>query len=303
MAIHKRLLVPLDGSELAETVFSYVRELSARVGFEVVLLHVCDAAELGSESQYRAYIERAAEKVRKESEELQKRTGTKGKQIVVKGDVVVDYPAEGILRYADEHDIGLILMATHGRSGVKRWGLGSVADKLVRASRIPVCLVRAGASEEIIHDKWPNRRILVTLDGSELAESVLPYVEALVRETGVESMQVLLITVCEPVLIPAYYPSGIPLNWEDHMARIKRRDEEYLSKVERKLKDAGLNVKSEVLVGKPAEEIINYVSKNPVDFIAMSTHGRSGVSRWVFGSTAEKVLLGVTSAILLIRPR
>jgi len=303
MAIHKRLLVPLDGSELAETVFSYVRELSARVGFEVVLLHVCDAVELGSISQYRAYIERAVETVRQQSEELQKRTGTKGEQIVVKGDVVVDYPAEGILRYADEHNIGLILMATHGRSGVKRWGLGSVADKVVRASKIPVCLVRGGASGEIIHDKWPTRTILVTLDGSELAESVLLYVEALVRQTGVEAMQVLLLAVCEPVLLPAYYPSGIPLNWEDHMARIRRRDEEYLSKVEKKLKDAGLNVKSEVLVGKPAEEIVNYVSKNPVDFIAMSTHGRSGVSRWVFGSVAEKVLLGVNRPILLIRPR
>ena len=143
MAIHKRLLVPLDGSELAETVFSYVRELSARVGFEVVLLHVCDAAELGSESQYRAYIERAAEKVRKESEELQKGTGTKGKQIVVKGDVVVDYPAEGILRYADEHDIGLILMATHGRSGISRWAWGSVADRLLRSICVPILMVRA----------------------------------------------------------------------------------------------------------------------------------------------------------------
>ena len=65
-------------------------------------------------------------------------------------------------------------MATHGRSGIRRWIMGSVADKVLRASKVPVWLVRAGIPEEIVYVKWPKITVLVPLDGSELAESLLP---------------------------------------------------------------------------------------------------------------------------------
>jgi nucleotide-binding universal stress UspA family protein len=82
----------------------------------------------------------------------------------------------------------------------------------------------------------------------------------------------------------------------------KRQDEQYLAKIEKRLRDSGLNVRSEVLIGKPAETIVQYASENRASLIVMSTHGRSGPGRWVFGSVAEKVLHGVTTPILLVRP-
>ena len=72
---------------------------------------------------------------------------------------------------------------------------------------------------------------------------------------------------------------------------------------EKQLKDISISVRSEVLVGKAADEIVDYANKNPFNLIVMATHGRSGLSRWVYGSVAENVLLGVSSPIFLVRPR
>jgi nucleotide-binding universal stress UspA family protein len=303
--MYRKVLVPLDGSELAEVVFVYAKELAGRLGLDLVLLHVYSPDEAASVPMRRAYVERAAEIIKRQSEEAREKAGIKPgvKAVNVRGELAPGYPAEEILRYADENGIDLILMATHGRSGVKRWTVGSVADKVLRASKVPVWLIRAGIPQEIVYDKWPTRTILVLLDGSELAETVLPHVEAVAKQRGAELVDVILLSVCEPSLLPSYYPAAMPLNWDDHVARCKRSNGEYLAKIEKRLKEAGLRVRSEVLVGKPAEAIVDYVSKNPVNLIVMSTHGRSGPSRWVLGSVAEKVLLGVSSPILLVRPR
>jgi len=171
--MYKRMLVPLDGSELAELVFGYAKELAGRLDLDLILLHVSGSSEHDLPSIHRAYIERAAEILRRQSAEVQEKTGGKpgGKALEARGELAVGNAAEEILRYTDEKDIDLILIATHGRSGVKRWAMGSVADKVLRVSKVPVWLVRAGIPEEIVHDKWPRRTILVPLDGSKLAES------------------------------------------------------------------------------------------------------------------------------------
>ena len=313
--MYNRMLVPLDGSELAEVVFTYAEELAGRLDLNVILLHVCSPGERELVSMHRAYVERAVEIVKRQSEEVQRKSGKQpgDKTVEARGELVVGHPAEEILRYADENNIDLILMATHGRSGVGRWAMGSVADKVLRASKVPVWLVRAGIPQEIVYDQWPTRTMLVPLDGSELAESVLPHVEALAKQCGVELVDVVLLRVCEPPILSSDYPEAImPLSWEEHveqhMAWAKRVGEQYLAGLEKRLKDDGLKVRSEVLVGKflggnPAGEIVEYASRNPFNLIVMTTHGRSGVSRWAYGSVADKVLHGVSSPIFLVRPR
>ncbi len=308
--MYKRMLVPLDGSELAEVVFTYAKELAGRLDIEVILFNVCTPEEGEFVPMHRAYIERATEIVKRQSREVQKRTSIQpgGKPIEARGELVVGYPAEEILRYADENAIDLILMATHGRSGIKRWTMGSVADKVLRASKIPIWLVRAGLPEEVPYDKWPRRTILVLLDGSELAESVLPHVEALVKQRGIEPLEVVLLRVCEPPPTPSYYApelSGVPLNWGEHVqqevARGKQVAKEYLAGIENRFKKSNINVQSEVVVGKAADEIVGYAKKNPFNLIVMATHGRSGLSRWVYGSVAENVLQEVSSPVILVR--
>jgi nucleotide-binding universal stress UspA family protein len=190
--------------------------------------------------------------------------------------------------------------------------MGSVADKVLRASKVPVWLVRAGIPEEIVYDKWPTRTMLVPLDGSKLAESVLPHVEAVAKQRGAELLDVVLLRVYEHPVIPSDYPRAMPLSWEEHveqeMVKARRESEQYLAGVEKRLKDVGLRVRSEVLAGKtlwanPADEIIDYANRNPFNLIVMTTHGRSGISRWAYGTVAEKVLLGASSPILMVRPK
>ncbi len=302
--MYKKMLVPLDGSELAEVVFVYARELASRLGLDVILFHVYSPEEVELLPMRRAYIDRKVETMKRQLE-TQTKTGAKpvSEKIKVHGELAEGYPAEEIIRCADDKGIDLILMATHGRSGVKRWAMGSVADKVLRASKVPIWLVRAGIPPETVFDKWPMRKILVLLDGSELAESVLPQVEAIAKQRGTELIDVVLLEVLEPIPPAVYYfYYTVPINWGDTIARSKQEVEEYLAKTEKRLKDAGLKVQSELLMGKPAETIVDYVNRNPVNLVVMSTHGRSGLSRWVFGSVAERVLLGVSSPIFLVRP-
>lgn len=306
--MYKRILVPLDGSELSEVVFPYAKELAGRLDLDVILLHVHSPEESETVPLHRAYIEHKAEIIKRQSKEVQQKIGIgpRGKAVQVRGELAVGYPAEEILRYADENDIDLILMATRGRSGIRRWVMGSVADKVLQASSVPVWLVRAGLPEEIVYDKWPRRTILAPLDGSKLAEAVLPHVEALAKQRGAELVDVILLRVCEPAVMPAYFPPNIPVMPEEYIrletAGCKAIAEQYLAGVEKRLKNAGLRVQSEVLAGEPAEKIIDYANTHLFNLIVMSTHARSGLSRWTYGSVATKVLQGVSSPIFLVRP-
>jgi len=115
--------------------------------------------------------------------------------------------------------------------------------------------------------------------------------------------------VCDPPVAPSYYSpelSGVPLNWgefmEQEMARCKQGATEYLAAVTERLQRTGARVGSEVLVGKPADVIIDYAGKNPQSVLIMTTHGRAGLSRLVYGDVAESVLLGVPNPILLVKP-
>ena len=295
--MYKRMLITLDGSEISEVVFPYAKELAGRIGLEVILLHVHSPEEGEAAPLHQAYIERKAEIMKQLAAEVQQKTATgqRDKAIQVRGELITGYPAEEILRYADENNIDLILMATHGRSGVRRWVMGSVAEKVLQASKVPIWLVRAGISQEKTRHKWPKGTMLVLLDGSRLAEAVLPHVKTLAKQQNAEPVDVVLFGVCEPLVESGYYIPDVPMRLEE----LKK----YLAKVEKQLKDAGLSVRSEVRKGKPAEQIIEYASEKSFNLIVMSTHGRSGLGRWVFGSVASKVLHEASTPILLIRPQ
>jgi nucleotide-binding universal stress UspA family protein len=303
--MYKHMLVPLDGSELAEVVFPYAGEIAVGLKLEqLTLLRVIPPEEKNLVALHKGYIERAAETVGSLCRDVQpiKRAGVCAEKVQSRGVLAIGHPAEEILRYAEDNDVDLILMATHGRTGVQRWTMGSIADKVLRASKVPVWLIRAGLPQEIVHDHLPIRRILVPLDGSELAASVLPHAEAVAKQSDAGLIEVILLSVCDPTLPATYYAPAAPVNWDEQVKGWKRKDEQYLAKIEKRLRDSGLNVRSEVLIGRPAETIVEYASENRVSLIVMSTHGRSGLGRWVFGSVAEKVLHGVTTPILLVRP-
>ncbi|MCK5577186.1 MAG: universal stress protein [Dehalococcoidales bacterium] len=295
--MYSKVLVPLDGSKFSEKALSYARGLFRRLQVaEVIILHVYDPGDRNLTLMRQAYVSQAATVI-KSGDGMIKATG----------EVVAGNPSEEILRYADKHDIDLIIMATHGRSGINRWAMGSVAYKVLRASNVPVWLVRAGVSEEIIEDRSASGKILVPLDGSREAEVVLPHVEALAKQWGAELVEVVLLRVCKPPAVSSDYPPDMPLSWEEHLEqetlKCKLEAGPYLAGVEKRLKQSGLRVSIKVLAGKPAEKISSYGDENDFSLITMVIHGRSGISRWAYGETAETVMLKAFTPIFLVRPQ
>lgn len=141
------------------------------------------------------------------------------------------------------------------------------------------------------------QKILVPLDGSALAECVLAHVKAVAKGCG--TTEVVLLEVIEP--LPAWAAEGI--NFDAVQNANVRAAEAYLTKIQAQLSSEGFNVRSEILRGRPAEAITEFAQRNAVDLIAIATHGRSGISRWVFGSVADKLVRSSFVPVLLIRPR
>lgn len=146
-------------------------------------------------------------------------------------------------------------------------------------------------------------KMLVPLDGSKLAECVLPHVKELAKDCHVD--EVILLRICEPPVILADYPANMPHGWEEHVkeetAFSQQQCSLYLGEVEKQLKAKGLNVRVESRLGNPAQQITDCAEENEVDLIIMASHGRSGISRWAYGSVAEKVLHATCVPVLMIR--
>jgi nucleotide-binding universal stress UspA family protein len=145
------------------------------------------------------------------------------------------------------------------------------------------------------------KKILVPLDGSELAECVLPHVEALTSRGGVKT--VVFLRVVEPAYVPAgaYGPGLSPDSIIAIDAANKTAAEDYLSKLVKRTDYKGVKVQPVIIKGPSAAGIADYAEKNSVDLIAIATHGRSGVSRWAWGSVADKVMRSVCMPVLMVR--
>jgi nucleotide-binding universal stress UspA family protein len=205
--------------------------------------------------------------------------------------------ADVIIEKAAANKGTLIAMATHGRSGVSRWVMGSVAEKVLRGSESTMFLVRA--DEEARADGATTMKsIVVPLDGSELAESVLP---AAVEIANSLNLEVVLYRAYE-LAASAYYGSEDYLpNYDEMLLNLKKEVEEYLAKKTAALKSAGLERVSWIAAaGDGADEIVRYSREHPDALIAMCTHGRSGVRRWVLGSVTERVVRHSGDPVLVV---
>ena len=306
--MNKKILIVLDGSKLAEIVFPFAKELAGRLCMDSVLLHVYPQQAAQLVSTYRTYIDRVANQFLQEAQEVQKSVGVCG-ELQAKGELVEGYHADEILKFADTHKVNLIMMASHGRSGAKRWTIGSVADKVMRAAKVPVWLVHTDMDQTVLYDKWISRTLLVPLTASEVSSVTIPIALEIAGQKGA-NFNVVLMEVVEPPATPAYYTpevTGVPMNWgqfvEDEIARGKIAAQSHLQQIEQQFKDKGITVSSLVTVGKASEEITGYGRKNPNTVIIMATHGRKGFSRLVYGSVTESVLFGVTNPVIVVRPQ
>jgi nucleotide-binding universal stress UspA family protein len=296
--MYQRILIPLDGSELAEAALPYAEELAGRLGSEVVLIYVCESADEKHHRMHELYIQKMVEATKRGARRhLEK---GQGKEAKVSSALLVGNPAEQIVDYAEKEDVGLIIMVTHGRSGIRRWVLGSVAAKVARATTRPVALIRANGTSLKGRKKVTIGRVLLPLDGSKESEAAIPHVEELASKLKAE-------VVLLHVMAPTYFVYSIPgetvamsFTPED-IERFREKAEHYLETVVSAFQRRGVNARVEVTLGAAAEEIIRFADEISADVVAMSTHGRSGIGRWAFGSIADKVLHAANTPVLLVR--
>ncbi|MGD9142541.1 MAG: universal stress protein [Dehalococcoidia bacterium] len=274
-SLDERIVVPLDGSKLAEIALPYAEEIAVRTGRDIVMLSVIEFADPAS----RSYLTKTADNTRSNTSRFAGESNAKGIKVFIT--TREGNPAESIVDFTTKWGHNLIVMATHGRSGIGRWAIGSVADKVVRAvTNSSVFLVRGNKAGPEVRDNQLLKKVLVPLDGSVPSQSIIPFIKKLAKKLSLELM-------------------FFHVESEEDRQEIDART--YLEERCGELEKHGIAAGCEVRTGSPADSIIDLADELGVDFIAMSTRGKSNITPWSIGSVAQKVLLGGNTPLMLVR--
>lgn len=318
--MYDKILVPLDGSKLAEQVLPYVQVLARAQKLPVVLvqsynpipIEVFDAlgeqpplpvdaqgtASSGGRGSYLAEVSEARrlsaahylEGIRQAFAEA----GIPATAVV--RDIVAE---EAIAEEGGEGQRTLIVIATHGRSGITRWVLGSVLDRVLQSTSNPLLVVRP-REDAPARVEARFRNIILPVDGSPVAEQVLPFAIALAKALDLTVRPVRVLPQ-----LAAYYGNFAGYSdtaYQGFIEDAERAVSEYLHELKGRLRQEGLTkVETAVLAGSPANAIVDLARDIPDGLVAITTHGRSGVGRWVLGSVADRVVRGSRAPVLLIR--
>ncbi len=282
----KKILVPVDGSPLADHILQQARRLLTRSDAELVLLRILPPKPRADRAQE---WEEECARGRRHLTSLREAWNREGAR--VSEEVRVGDAAEEILKFAEIYGPSLIAMSTHGRTGIDRWVRGSVAERILENSPFPILLANPlGLKEAKPENAGPFRRILLPLDGSEASTSIIPTVIEFARlfESDVTLFYCAL-----------YLPSAVHLEVSREFTA-----EEALPVLEphrKRFEQAEIPVRVVTALGYPPEEILAAANREQSDLVAMTTHGRSGLSRFLFGSVAEKVLRQCRVPLLIHR--
>jgi nucleotide-binding universal stress UspA family protein len=299
-----KLLVPLDGSPHSEIALSVAGCLAERAQAQLRLMHVLDfvapapiapgldAAWQGcAHSDAQCYLDSRAAQLQT--------SGIDVSTVVIEGEAAFVIPDA-----AHEWDASLIVMSTHGHGPMTRAWLGGVADSVVRSARIPILLLRPVLGDSATTPVGAFKHVLVLLDGSSLAERIVPHALTLARLCNAH---VTLLQVVHPWVMPARPLAAAAHQPELRATVIAQRREgaqTYLTDIAVRLEGEMEQVTSAVIVAEAgdAAEILKYAEQQAADVIALATHGRAGLKRLVLGSVADKVMRGASVPVLVLRP-
>jgi nucleotide-binding universal stress UspA family protein len=298
-----KILVPLDGSTIAEQAIAPAMALAKAIEGKVILLRslipVYATMPVVAYEYAWAWSDNGPEVDRQESrryletvEQSCQQAGVSLQTAVREGDA-----ASVIVDMASEEKVDLIVMSAHGQAGVRPWLLGSVTERVLHGAHCPVLLVRSPD---------PISRIAITLDGSTLAESALGPGLELAAKLGA---RVTLLRVNEPIATPAR-PGPAKGNGRGNNSTptprlpLHLRDscEAYLEEVVAAYNLTSPAVQTAVIDGPAVDSILEFAKLYGINLLVMSTHGRSGLRRWLYGSVTAKIMRGTSASMLIIRP-
>ena len=287
----ERILLPLDGSDIAETALPYGQELAAKLGSELVLYHVHTQEHRHQEHMHRVYLDSVAEGAR---DNIGK-NGAKVTTMVEAGEA-----SDNICNFVGKNGVDLIVMTAVSASGLNVGKtLGSVTDQVCRTVPVPVMLIRPANVQQTAKKGQLFRRMLISLDGSELSLLALPVGQELAARLKLSTtlfQMATMVRLYDDGLVSGGFVDYAKFN-EEEKARVSAE----MKNLENGLKQKGLDVTSVVVTGfDAAYEIIEMCKQTGADLAVMSTHGRTGLGRWVFGNVAEKVLRHGETPLLLV---
>lgn len=295
--MYRTILVPLDGSPLGEKALPLATKLAQTIGAKLVLIRSAWVPRLSdiAPEDTELHVVRDAEDY---LSDIAFKLLAQG--MTVETGVPFAPANEGILMEIELRKADLVVMSTHGRSGISRLIYGSVAEAVLAHSPVPVMLIHVAKGDIAVAPIPAKPKVLLPLDGSECAESAIPYATALVE--ALDGSLVLLRVVVPPaqwvdttLTIP--YPTEEIINREIEETR------EYLNAKIEQLQAEGLMARSVIEVGHAPDTILNVCDKENIDVVVMATHGRTGFSKALFGSVALSVLHQGYRPLLVVRPQ
>lgn len=319
----RKLLVPLDGSPLAERALRLALSLARQPGMEVLLLRVAYAEafiipEVGVPgARGLAWPGQALAHAAREARDYL--TGVQmayaAPERLIWSKVITDETqspdiAAHIIQTARDDRSDLIVISSHGRSGIQRWMYGSVAERVLSAAPCPVLALRNAAMP---------KRVLIPLDRSPLSEQALQPGLEVAHSLGCDATLLHVIDQTAPSgVLPAhplyhfyarqarvdipYKPGQSAEPKQRILEQLHDEAAAYLRQLTQQHHYASLTVHTAVEVGSPAETILEYADAHDIDLIAMATHGYTGLRRWVYGSVTNKVMRQGKHSVLIIRP-
>jgi nucleotide-binding universal stress UspA family protein len=301
--MYKTIMVPTDGSGFDREAIRVALRLAERTGAKVRLVRVLATGSYFGVAAASEGLAVAAEVVRSERDTALSELYSLASECrhTSKAEISVDLhagPVNDVLQgYARRNDIDLIVTSTHGRSGFARLSLGSVTDSLIRRTTIPVLVVKPPASYLNPQVGGPFRRIVVPLDGSKLAEQILPRVLDLAK---LEEAEITLLNILIPQSYSQKEIADPSLPWWDKDISLAQV---YLSYVATRLRHRGVAVTTDIVIAENvATAIGDFASREKADMIAIATHGRGGLARMLRGSVADAIMHSGRMSMLVFKP-
>lgn len=295
------IMVPTDGSGFDREAIRVATQMSNGTGASMKLVRVYSAPRVFAGPDTIDYPQKAVdgERDRELSQlnalaaECRNETSGSVSAVLEEGPV-----SDALARFARLNDVDLIVISSHGRGGFARLSLGSVTDSLIRNTNIPVIVVKPPSSYLNPRISRPFEEILVPLDGSKLAEEIIPQV---IELATLNEARVVLLNV----LVPATYSQkqivDAKLPWWEDDVEVART---YLGELADKIRRAGVPTTIEIAIGEDvADAITRSASRLRANLIAIATRGRGGISRLLRGSVADKVIRTSRTSLLVFHPK
>lgn len=295
----EHILLPLDGSSLAERVLPHAVALAQAFNSKLTLLRVVYQEE---QADQHGVINPINWQMRKsEAEAYLKSIQESLREIEVKSDLIIreGRPAKEIIEFAHDEDVNLILLSSHGRSGPSEWNINSVVQKVLLRAFMPVMIVRAYRESQIELTGLTYDRIFVPMDLSTRAECVLPLARSIGSIYGSEI--ILAHIVEEPKL-----PRRTPLNDEDRILveKITQKNTAAAKKYFRELNNRISMPKVKTIIQSSQEPTValhNLIDREDIDLVLLSAHGYSGEARWPYGTIALNFIAYGTNPLIIIQ--